>query len=228
MSEFSNEYTNLVAGAHFDKPLFKRWIYELTQPQLIARQRLEQLQEDFDVDLAVGLQLDAIGVRVGVSRYLPVKLTDIYFAFDDVDGIGFDFGVWRGRFDPEDGMTRLDDSTYRAVIKAKILQNRWDGTNGTLPEFLSTALSYFGVDSKVLDMQDFQTMTVALHLTKRTTPPIVWELFQKRIVDIVSAGVGLKIVKNDPWFGFDYETGSVKGFDGGAWFPFDEKENQNG
>lgn len=217
-----NEYTSLIAGAHFEKPKFQQWIYELTEPLLEVRRRLAQMREDFDVDTAIGVQLDAIGVRVGVGRQLPIKLTGVYFALDDVEGYGFDFGVWKGPYDPDDGMTVLDDETYRAVIKAKILSNKWNGENGTLPEYLSSALSYFGVDAKVLDMQDMQNMHIALHLTKATTPPIVWELISRRIVDVAAAGVSLKIVDNVSWFGFDYQTQSVSGFDTGNFFPWDD------
>lgn len=218
----SNEYTGLIAGYHVDRPNFQEWVYTLTEPLLLARQRLSGLREEFDVDTAVGVQLDAVGVRVGVSRQLPLKLTDVYFALDDVDGYGFDFGLWKGPYDPDDGITVLDDETYRAVIKAKILSNKWNGENGTLPEYLSSALSYFGVDSKVLDMQDIQNMHIALHLTKATTPPIVWELISRRIVDVAAAGVSLKIVDNVSWFGFDYQTQSVSGFDTGNFFPWDD------
>ena len=108
-----NQYTELIAGAHFEKPKYSRFIYEITEPLNIARKRLALLYENFDVDTAVGVQLDAIGVRVGISRHLPMKLIGIYFALDDVDGVGFDRGVWKGKYDPDDGIDSLDDETYR-------------------------------------------------------------------------------------------------------------------
>jgi hypothetical protein len=222
MSANATEYTDLIAGAHVCKPRFTEWLFELTEPLRKARERLAALRSDFDVDTAVGKQLDAVGARIGVSRDLPLTLTGVYFALDDVGGIGLDRGVWKGAYDPVYGMTTLGDDTYRAVIKAKILANHWDGTNGSLPGFLSEALSYFGVPAKVLDLQDLQTMHVALHLTKDTTPPIVWELFSRRIIDVTAAGVSIAIVNNDPWFGFDYDTASVKGLDSGSWFTFSQ------
>lgn len=215
-----NEYTELIAGAHSQKPLFTEWVFVLTEMLNVARQRLIQMQKDFSLDEAVGAQLDAIGVRVGISRNLPVKISDVYFALDDVNGIGFDFGVWKGEFDPSDGMTRLGDDTYRAVIKSKILMNYWNGQNGSLPEFLGKIFENFGVDGKAIDLQDMQTMNVAINLTQDTTPPIVWELISRRIIDVIAAGVGLEITDNEPWFGFDYDTQSVKGFDQGNWLPF--------
>lgn len=229
----SNEYTDLIAGYHLDKPDYQEWVYTLTEPLRIARERLANLRSDFDVDSAIGVQLDAIGVRVGISRTLPTKLTGVYFELDNLD-LGLDFGVWKGKYDPSDGSTTLDDETYRAVIKAKILSNKWNGENGTLAEFLSTALSYFGVDTKMFDLQDFQTMHVALNLTKASTPPIVWELISRRIVDVTAAGVSMQIIDNIPWFGLDYNTASVKGLDEGSWFPFEdniletESQEENG
>lgn len=217
-----NEYTDLIAGAHVDKERFTAWVSALTEPLRIARERLAALREDFDVDTAIGAQLDAIGVRVGISRNLPMTLTGVYFALDDEGGVGLDRGVWKGPYDPDDGMTRLGDDVYRAVIKAKILANHWDGTNESLPGFLSDTLAYFGVPAKVLDLQDMQTMHVALHITKSTTPPIVWELFSRRLIDVTAAGVSITIIDNDPWFGFDLDTASIKGLDGGYWFPFEE------
>lgn len=222
MSDNATEYTDLIAGAHVGKDRFTRWVFELTEPLRVARERLAALRSDFDVDTAVGKQLDAVGARVGISRELPMTLTGVYFALDDDGSIGLDRGVWKGAYDPADGVATLGDETYRSVIKAKILANHWDGTNGSLPGFLSETLSYFGVPSKVLDLQDLQTMHVALHLTKETTPPIVWELFSRRIIDVTAAGVSIAIVNNDPWFGLDYDTASVKGLDEGHFFPFNQ------
>ena len=98
----ANRYTELIAGAHFDKPKYQQFIYELTEPLNEARKRLAVFYKHFDVDTAVGVQLDAVGVRVGISRRLPMKLIGVYFALDDVDGVGFDKGVWKGQFDPSE------------------------------------------------------------------------------------------------------------------------------
>lgn len=159
----ANRYTELIAGAHFDQPRYQQFIYELTEPLNEARKRLAVFYKHFDVDTAVGVQLDAVGVRVGISRRLPMKLVGVYFALDDVDGVGFDQGVWKGQFDPSDGMVTLDDETYRAVIKTKILANKFDGKNESVPEFLNTALGYFGVPAKLFDFQDQQNMHVVIN-----------------------------------------------------------------
>ena len=215
----SNQYTELIAGAHRNKEKFQEWIFTLTEPLNEAREKLIEMQKLFDVETAVGDQLDAVGARVGASRYLPVMLTDVYFALDDYMGIGLDLGVWKGPYDPGDGLVRLDDETFRAVIKSTILMNHWDGQNGSLPDFVAGVFANFGVVGKFMDLQDFQTMQVAINLTPQTTPPVVYDLLSRRIIDIVAAGVALNLTENLPWFGFDYETQSVKGLGEGYWFP---------
>ena len=215
----TNQYTDLIAGAHRNKEKFTEWVYTLTEPLNQAREKLIEMQTQFDVETAVGDQLDAVGARVGISRIMPVKLTGVYFALDDDGGVGLDLGIWKGAFDPDDGLISLDDPTYRAVIKSKILMNHWDGMNETLPDFINGVFGYFGVSGKVVDLQDLETMQVALNLTPDTTPQVVYELLSRRIIDVVAAGVTLNLTDNLPWFGFDFETQSVKGVDEGYWFP---------
>ncbi|MGC7970039.1 DUF2612 domain-containing protein, partial [Salmonella enterica] len=69
---------------------------------------------DFDLDQAIGVQLDAVGEWVGISRNITVPLAGVYFSFD-IAGLGFDQGVWKGPFDPDTGLTTLDDDTYRLL-----------------------------------------------------------------------------------------------------------------
>lgn len=42
--------------------------------------------------------------------------------------LGFNQGIWKRPFDPDTGLTVLDDDTYRLVIRANIGANHWDGT----------------------------------------------------------------------------------------------------
>lgn len=103
---------------------FVQAIYESTQPFAELKSAAEALPLEFDIDTAVGVQLDAVGERVGVSRKLKTPLEGVYFAFDE-DEVGFDEGVWKDDYDPSEGMVSLDDEFYRLVIKAKIAANSW-------------------------------------------------------------------------------------------------------
>lgn len=215
-----NEYTALIAGAHVDKPKYVEWVYTLTEIFAEARRRLRKLVEDFDLDTAVGKQLDAIGVRVGISRQLPVTLSGIYFAFDDVDGLGFDFGIWKGRY--EDGTTTsiLDDETYRNVIRAKIMMNHFSGKNEDLQSFIASIAESFGIDPSLFFVRDTQDMNVQVGMNQSDVPPVVWELLTRRIIDVIAAGVGMNFISNVTYFGLDMDTAVVGGMDNGDWYPF--------
>ncbi|MDT9702974.1 DUF2612 domain-containing protein, partial [Streptomyces sp. P17] len=52
---------------------------------------------DFDLDLAVGPQLDAVGVRIGLSRFVPYPLRGLFFSWGDPLR-GWGEGVWKGPF----------------------------------------------------------------------------------------------------------------------------------
>lgn len=196
MSLLTNKYTDLIAGYHFDKPLFTQWIYALTQPLITAQNRLAEMQADFDVDTAVGVQLDAVGVRVGISRKLPVSITGVFFSFD-IAGVGFDEGIWLGRYESPEGITTLDDGTYRNILKTKVLVNHWNGTINGLYYLLDQVALIFDCPIKY---KDNQNMTVNILLANDTTPPIVWNVLSRGLVDITTAGVMVNFYQDEASF----------------------------
>lgn len=196
MSLSTNKYTDLIAGYHFEKPLFTQWIYALTQPLITAQNRLAEMQSDFDIDTAVGAQLDAVGVRVGISRKLPVSITGVFFSFD-IAGVGFDEGVWLGRYESPDGITPLDDETYRNILKTKVLFNHWDGTVEGLHYLIDQVAMIFDCPIKY---KDNQNMTVNILLPSKTTPPIVWSVLSRGFIDITTAGVMANFYQDESFF----------------------------
>jgi len=121
------DYTGLITSEHNQRPKFMAVVAALAQPMVDLMGVLESMPPKFDLDEAVGAQLDDVGRWVGISRIIRTPLTNVYFSLD-LDGIGFDQGIWKGPFDPDTGLTTLDDDTYLAVIRAKIGANHWDGT----------------------------------------------------------------------------------------------------
>ena len=212
-----NKYTGLIAGYHFDKPRFRAWVYFLTEIFNEQRRNLAALSRAFDVDYAVGDQLDAVGVRVGIGRNVPETITGIFFAFDDKYGYGFDRGVWKGRYQSEAGITRLGDETYRAMIKAKIRQNKWDGTMGSLRGLARQLAVDFGADENAILVEDRQDMSVVIRIRKADMPQVLYELLTRRMIDFVAAGVGSTFEEYSPYFGLDKSNVSIQGLDQGDW-----------
>lgn len=192
----SNRFTALIAGAMRDKPKFQQWVYELTQPLEIARQRLAALQDDFDIDRAVGVQLDAIGVRVGMSRRMDDALTGIYFAFDGLVSEGFDRGTWRQIYGSGNANYVLDDDAYRVVLKAKVLANQWNGSREGAQQMIEKICSYFSLPSGSITLTetDGDLMTVTVAMDRTEVPPVVWAVFYQGKIIIAPAGVTENIV----------------------------------
>lgn len=121
------DYTGKITSEHADKPKYMAMVEAVSQCFLDTNHVAAGLPDDFDLDLANDAQLDDVGLWVGISRNIPTPLTNVYFALD-TPGLGFDQGAWKGPFDPDNGITILDNETYRSLIRAKIGANHWDGT----------------------------------------------------------------------------------------------------
>lgn len=168
-----SKYTGLITSEHADKPKFNAMVSAVAQCFVDQQNALGNFIPSFDLDEAVGDQLDTLGAWVGISRRVRTPLTGVYFSFD-IAGVGFDQGVWQGPFDPSTGITLLDDDTYRLLIRAKIGANHWDGTlassaailnlifqGGTTPRHLTATNEQFGIGNGV---------TGAFHLTVGGVP----------------------------------------------------------
>lgn len=81
----------------------------------------------FDLDVAIGVQLDATGAWVGRDRNVRIPIPQPWFAWGDAVR-GWGQGVWKGPFSGQFGVYRLDDETYRRLLRANIIAKRWDGT----------------------------------------------------------------------------------------------------
>lgn len=189
-----NSYTGLIAGAHKGKERFTEWIYQLAQPLVEAQKTLIDGYKVFDLDLAEGEQLDALGVRIGVTRKLKIKIADVFFAFDDVDGKGFDFGIWQTPRDDRVGITVLSDEVYRQVLKAKVALNQYTGKNEDFAALLQQIQSAFGLSSGTMSYIDMQDMTINVYLDRSRIPPIVWELFSTGVLSLNHAGVLMNVI----------------------------------
>ena len=109
------QYEDLIVPEHQGQPNFTATVDLSCQPYVDEQNLLANYDLLFDLDVAVGAQLDAVGVRIGRSRQVTTPLTGVYFAWDTA-GLGWDQGYWQGEFDPSTGVTSLDDATYRLLL----------------------------------------------------------------------------------------------------------------
>ncbi len=79
----------------------------------------------FDLDQAIGDQLDIIGKIVGIPRIVPFSTIKKYFGFsDNANSLSFDAGTMFDKFtDSGYTDTELSDVQMRKLIRAKISKN---------------------------------------------------------------------------------------------------------
>jgi len=210
-------YTDLVTSEHNQQPDFIAVVEALVQPMVDLQNLLSRMPAKFDLDTAVDAQLDDVGLWVGISRNVAVPLAGVYFSFDTA-GVGFDQGNWKGPFDPDTGLTRLDDDTYRLVIRAKIGANHWDGTLGSSKDILD---SIFGGGTFVF-IQDNQDMTMTIGIAGVIPSAVFLALLSNGIIPLKPEGVGVNFtivtsIDGAAIFGFDVDNDLISGFDSGAW-----------
>lgn len=221
-----SKYTDLITNYHAGKPLFFQHVDLSTRPLTDVSNSLNSLITAFDIDTAVGVQLDILGEWIGRSRIVSVPISGIYFSFD-TDGLGWDQGVWQGPFDPDSGYASLSDDTYRIILKAKIAINNWDGRNDSLPHILDAATAGSGLKMQIVDNQD---MTISVWVFPETDiSDVSLELIaaiKQGYLTVKAAGVWAGDVETpsvetpsegSKFFGFDMDNEFISGFDIGAW-----------
>ncbi|AMG53780.1 DUF2612 domain-containing protein [Citrobacter amalonaticus] len=221
-----SKYTGLITNYHATKPKFFDHIDLSTRPLIDISTATRGLVSAFDIDTAVGVQLDILGLWIGRSRIVSQPISGVYFSLD-IDGLGFDQGVWQGPHDPDSGYTTLSDETYRIIIKAKIAINNWDGRNDSLPPILDAALEGSGLKMQIVDNQD---MTISIWVFPETDiSNVSLELIaaiRQGYLTVKAAGVwggSIEIPavetpsEGNRFFGFDMDNEYIAGFDDGAW-----------
>lgn len=148
-----SKYTELITNYHAGKPKFVDHVDLSTRPLIDVSTATSGLVSAFDVDTAVGNQLDILGKWIGVDRTVAAPISGVFLEWDK-ERVGWDQGVWLGPYQSTDELTYLSDDVYRIVLKARIGINNWNGQNGTLPNILETALAGTGIKMIILDNQD--------------------------------------------------------------------------
>ena len=217
-----SDYLSLITSWHADKPRFVNTVAVLVQPLVEAQAMLQQLTADFDIDTAIGVQLDMVGQWVGRSRYIQQPIEGVYFAFDlPNDRVGFDQGHWKGPYDSVEGVVALDDETYRTVLKLQAIANSWDGTIPSIADQFDAVFPGVVIDDKGDTAGGLMSMEVLVpgqHLSSLLLAVLQQDFMLK------PSGVRTTFfetsVATEPLFAFDVAAtpgGPMAGFDQGAW-----------
>lgn len=179
-------YLALITSEHNEKPRFMATVEASVAPFASLQATMRKFVEDFDLDTAIGYQLDVIGIWVGVTRRVAVPLDGFYFTWDDTVQTGWDSGVWIGIGDPLSGFTDLPDDLYRSVLRAKIRANNWKGDIPGAYEIVQQAFPSVGSG---LTITDNQNMTMTVTIQASALPAVERALITEGYIPFKPAGV---------------------------------------
>lgn len=142
-----SSYLDLITSQHKNKLKYMATVEAVLQHSDDIYALAVYLDEDFDLDLAEGKQLDVLGDIVGAKRVL--------------------------NFQPRGGLSPvLEDPAYRNLIKAKIAQNLW---KGGIDDLAATWLTLFGQGIIIEDNQDMTIKVMVIGMDDEITQEMVLE-----------------------------------------------------
>lgn len=181
------EYIDLVTSEHYNKPNFIAYLTAFLEKLQSVTELYDSFDILFNLENAVGDQLDIIGNIVGISRNLPVEEENI----------------------PD----TLDDDLYRYVIKSRIYFNHWNGTREGLEATIEAVFP--DLQYEIVDDQDM-SYEVTIINPLATTQEIALLKAGYILPKPSGVRVNYEVI-NKPYFGFDADTDFVKGWDKGTW-----------
>ena len=211
------QYLALITSEHFDKTKFVETVGAGVDPLAQLQNVLFGLPADFDIDTAVGVQLDALGIWIGRSRRIDTPLVGVYFTWDDLASDGWDSGIWKGPFDPDSSLVDLPDDSYRVLLKAKIAANRWDGTIPGAYEVWATIFT-----NSHLIIQDNQDMSMVVGIAGQPLSIVDQALLTNGYIPLKPEGVRIQYYAVAPavgqLFAWDVDASpALAGWDAGQW-----------
>lgn len=210
-----NNYTELVTSAFALQPNFIAMIEAIAALPVRVQELLAEMIPLYDLDVAVGQQLDVIGQWAGISRKVTIPISGVYFSWDDLDSDGWDFGVWRPDTAPST-ITTLPDDVYRTLIRAKIAANQWDGTTEGAYTIWSDVFPTF-----TILIQDNCDMSYDLIILGGVVDSLTLALIEGGYIPLKPEGIRIAAyfvsVDTNPGFAWDIENIYLQGWDEGSW-----------
>ena len=180
-----SQYLALVTSEHRDKPKFRALVSALIQPFADISALINSMPALFDLDVAVGDQLDKVGQWIGVSRGLKVPITGIFFSLD-TPGLGLDQSFWQSQYTPSTGLEQLPDAQYRTLLRMRIVNNSW---NGSLSQAYSIIDALFANSIYTPFIQDYGNLSMAIGLSGAVPDNLTKALLTQGYFNVRPAGV---------------------------------------
>ncbi len=221
-------YLSLVPPLNASDSNFMAEIALVMAPFVDTQALLASMPGLFDLDQAIGVQLDATGAWIGRSRQIPIPVPNPWFSFG-VQGLGFGQGWWKGSYEGI-ALASLDDSTYRRLLYAVRLANSSDGTRSSINAALQEYFNQGGPTTLVfvIDNTDYPSgsldsmnLIMTIGIAGVLSNIVDLSILAQGLIPIQPAGVGINwavtTVSGSPVFGFGVENLYISGFGVGAW-----------
>lgn len=181
-------YLSLITSEYQQSPNFLGWLSIPLLQLADASTALDSFDDAFDLDLAIGPQLDTLGVIVGQARTVG--------------------------FQPSNGVSPiLDNDTYRLLLRAKIAQNEWDGNIDSLQGIWQTLFP--GGTITIVDGQNMAVSIVLSGAFRSITQDLIENGY---IVPRPQTVEYTYTFSELPIFGFSTESSAyIDGFGAGKW-----------
>ena len=210
-------YSSKITSYYLYQPKFIATVEETIQPVVDLNNFESSLPQAFDIDFAIGAQLDIVGQWVNLTRNVQVPVPDPWFRWGD-NWRGWGKGYWREPLDFAATLEKLGDEDYRRLLKARIYANQWDGTAASARAIL---LSFFNGTDYTVVVDDKDTMECYYGLSGAWPDKVILELFRGSYLPLAGAGIRtyhyVTSVNNTPLFGWGVNNSAIGGWGSGAW-----------
>lgn len=175
------DYSTLVTSEHNQQPNYMALVRLLANPFSDIAALVDSFPGLYDLDAALGTQLDATGKWIGQGRQVTGILAPGFFGYsDDSSALGFgELGQPNvgGRFielsDPTTASAILSDPEFRQLLRARILQNQWNGTVGAFESALASVVNINNTGAPLVpQVFDPGSLVVSILLSNQPGLPI--------------------------------------------------------
>lgn len=202
LEALTSYYVDRLIYQYRDK-LRARETIALYTKQMVADDVAREVQDAFNIDTAVGVQLDILGAYIGVPRNIGDVLPDTgqYFGFADYTGsvnkngmadyentfIGAGALVYLYQY-AQGVPSDLDDDQYRLILKLQIITNTSDGSLYSLQVALH---GFLGGTITVVDAQDMNLVYAMYEF-----PSVSLTVLRRFLPRLLTFGIGVVVVSH--------------------------------
>lgn len=180
-------YLNKITSEHKIRPKYMATVAMLLDYTDPSMEICLGMHSAFDVDTAVGVQLDVLGQYLGKPR-------NILYTFEGGES------------------SILSDEIYRVLIKATIIKNNW---RGGISDLYDAWLQLF--PNIKISIRDNQDMTMDVTLVGEIHPQIVSLVEHGYIIPKPQGVKVNMQINNNPIFAYESDTDELAGYDKGEW-----------